>query len=89
MTAFKIKIVTPQRVEFEGDVTQVTARTSEGNVGIRANHAPYVARLADNGNVELKFESSPSRKAKVSGGMINVGSKETVILLSSFSWIEE
>ncbi|MFN2613089.1 MAG: ATP synthase F1 subunit epsilon [Solirubrobacterales bacterium] len=43
--AFNVKVLTPEGEVFDGEVEQVSTRTAVGEIGIRANHAPLVARL--------------------------------------------
>ena len=42
------EILTPEGEVFRGELYQVSTRTSVGEVGIRARHAPLVARLVPN-----------------------------------------
>ena len=42
---FTAEILTPQGKVFEGEAFQVSARTMVGEVGVRARHAPMLARL--------------------------------------------
>ena len=37
---FSLKIITPERVFFEGDVEMVEFNTTEGEIGIYKNHVP-------------------------------------------------
>ena len=46
MATFHLKIVTPDRLVFEGEVEQITARVTTGDVGILAGHERYVAPLS-------------------------------------------
>ena len=42
---FSLKVISPERLVFEGDVEAVYAPGSEGEFGILAGHAPYLAQL--------------------------------------------
>ena len=42
------EVLTPEGEVFRGELYQVSTRTSVGEVGIRARHAPLVARLVPN-----------------------------------------
>ncbi len=42
---FKVEIVTPDRVRFDGQANGLTLQGSEGQMGILAHHAPTVALL--------------------------------------------
>src|SRR6478735_4035481 len=44
-THIQAEILTPEGKIFEGELFQVSARTVVGEVGIRARHAPMLARL--------------------------------------------
>ncbi len=54
-----VEVLTPEGEVFSGELDQVSTRTSVGDIGILARHAPMVARLVpaelrlhDGGNVE-------------------------------------
>jgi F-type H+-transporting ATPase subunit epsilon len=42
------EVLTPEGEVFRGELFQLSTRTSVGEVGIRARHAPLVARLVPN-----------------------------------------
>ncbi len=44
-TLIQAEILTPEGKIYEGELFQVSARTVVGEVGIRARHAPMLARL--------------------------------------------
>ncbi|MDE5769781.1 MAG: F0F1 ATP synthase subunit epsilon, partial [Oscillospiraceae bacterium] len=43
MNTFRLVILTPDKILFDDQAIQVTARTTEGDVGILAGHIRYVA----------------------------------------------
>ena len=49
------EVLTPEGEVFSGELEQLSTRTSVGEVGIRARHAPLVARLVPN---ELRLWTS-------------------------------
>ena len=49
------QVLTPEGPVFEGELFQVSTRTEVGEVGIRARHAPMVARLVP---CELRLHES-------------------------------
>ena len=51
------EVLTPEGEVFKGELFQLSTRTSVGEVGIRARHAPLVARLVPN---ELRLWPSES-----------------------------
>ena len=45
MKKFTLKVITPQRVIYDGQVREVVLPTTAGHVGILADHVPYMAPL--------------------------------------------
>lgn len=45
MATLHLKIVTPERVIFDNEVTQVNVPTTEGNLGILPHHVNLMAKL--------------------------------------------
>jgi len=56
------EVLTPEGEIFRGELYQLSTRTSVGEVGIRARHAPLVARLVPN---ELRLWPSESESEVV------------------------
>ena len=66
MTPFKLKIITPEKTFFNGETTQIIAKTTMGNVGILHGHVPYVANLVSSPMlIEVDGEL---KEAALSGG---------------------
>lgn len=53
---FNVKIITPEKMTYEGKVTSVVAPSALGYFGIWANHAPLIAKL-DAGRLTLIEET--------------------------------
>lgn len=64
------QVLTPEGSVFEGELFQLSTRTSVGDVGIRARHAPMIARLEP---CELRLHEDdsgePERYAQGEGWM--------------------
>ena len=45
MATFHFDLVSPEKVLFSGEVSQVDVPGSEGDFGVLAGHAPYIATL--------------------------------------------
>jgi F-type H+-transporting ATPase subunit epsilon len=54
---FEVEVLTPEGEVFNGEVRQVSTRTSVGEIGILANHAPLLAQLRP---AELRLHVSDS-----------------------------
>ncbi len=88
MTPYNIKVLTPDRVFYEGETEQIIAKTTSGNVGILAGHSPYVASIVPS---ELKIKlDGQFKSAAISDGVIKVSNDGRVTILSSaVEWSDE
>lgn len=76
----RAEVLTPEGPVFEGEVVQLSTRTVVGEIGILANHAPLVARLAP---AELRLhvsESETRRWAQAEGWLEVLENKATVLI---------
>ena len=66
----KLKIVSPEKIEFNGEVSQVIVPGTQGQFEILRNHAPIVSTL-QKGTVVYDGHELP-----VSGGFVEVQKNE-------------
>lgn len=69
----KLKIVSPERVEFEGEVESVKVPGTKGNFEILVNHAPIIS-LLQKGVVEYGGNQLP-----IMGGFVAVQKNEVSV----------
>lgn len=89
MTTFKLRIVTPEKTFFEGDVVQVISRTAEGNIGVMAGHVPYAANIVPSSLKIKESDGGEYHVAAVAGGFIKVSESETIVVTSAVEWAED
>ena len=87
MKPFKLKIVTPEKIFFDGDAEQITIRTTEGDIGILANHIKYVCNIVA-GPLKIK-DSRGEREAALSEGILKVSDEGATVLASAVEWADE
>ena len=87
MTPFKLQILTPDKLFFDGDTDNVIVRTTVGDKGILARHEEYVAALPI-GKMKVRINGN-FRTAAVSEGVVKVSKDKTVILVQSCEWADE
>ena len=87
MTPFKLQILTPDKLFFDGETDNVIVRTTVGDKGILARHEEYVAALPI-GKLKVRIDGN-FRIAAVSEGTIKVSKDKTVILVQSCEWADE
>jgi F-type H+-transporting ATPase subunit epsilon len=76
----RAEVLTPEGRVFDGEVVQLSTRTVIGEIGILANHAPLVARLAP---TELRLhvsEGETRRWAQAEGWLEVLNNKATVLI---------
>lgn len=87
MSSFKLKIVTPDGLIYDGEAEKLFVRTSLGDVGILARHMDYVAPL---GMGRAVVESGGKRRsAACIGGMLSVAHGEVTLVPTTFEWAED
>ena len=88
MALFNLRVLTPDKVFFDGKIERVVLRTVTGDKGILASREPYVA-VIPRGAVRVKSENG-WRAAAISGGAVKVShGGDTVILAQSMEWSDE
>jgi F-type H+-transporting ATPase subunit epsilon len=78
MAIFHFELVSPERLIFTGDVNQVDVPGQEGEFGVLAGHAPYVATLKP-GVLIIYGEGEPQRIV-VYGGLAEMGPAGLTVL---------
>jgi F-type H+-transporting ATPase subunit epsilon len=78
MATFHFELVSPEKLIFTGDVDQVDVPGEEGEFGVFAGHAPYVATLKP-GVLTIYGEGEPKRIV-VYGGMAEMGAAGLTVL---------
>jgi F-type H+-transporting ATPase subunit epsilon len=74
-----VELVAADRVVWSGDATIVIARTTEGEVGILANHAPLMSLMVP-GVVEVRSDGGDTIRAAVDSGFLSVADNRVSIL---------
>ena len=87
MTPFKLKIVTPDGLIFDGEAEELIVRTTRGDVAILARHINYVAPLGMGRAVVVS--EGKRRTAACIGGMLSVVNGEVTLVPTTFEWAEE
>ena len=87
MSSFRLQIVTPDGVAFDGDVQSVIARTSCGDVCIMAKHIDYVTTI-DVGSVKIKTADGDIRTGACADGFLSVKKDIVRIAATTFEFAE-
>ena len=67
----KLTIVSPERIEFEGEVESVLVPGTLGQFEILTNHAPIISSL-DKGKVVYSLPGGEKKSLEICGGFVEV-----------------
>ncbi|MGC2777385.1 MAG: F0F1 ATP synthase subunit epsilon [Bradyrhizobium sp.] len=78
MATFHFDLVSPEKIAFSGEVDQVDVPGQEGDFGVLAGHAPFVATLRP--GILTVTTGSMHQKIIVLGGLAEVSEKGLTVL---------
>lgn len=84
---FKLQIISPDRIFFDGEVEMVEMRTTEGDIGILKDHIPLTAVIVP-GVLTLHVEGG-TREAAVHDGFVEILKDKVIVLAEASEWPEE
>ena len=87
MTPFKLKIVTPDGLIFDGEAEKLIVRTTGGDVCILARHMNYVTPLGM--GMAIVETAGKRRTAACIGGMLSVSDGEATLVPTTFEWADK
>ena len=87
MTAFQLKIVTPDGLRYNGPAEEVVVRTTSGDMGILAGHINCVAPLGM-GRAMFIIDGQ-KRYAACIGGMLSVVNGAVTLVPTTFEWSDK
>lgn len=83
-TTFHLKVVTPERIFFEAPVEMVEFNTTEGELGIYANHVPLTVIVSP--GVLTITTSEGEKKAALHAGFAEILQDKVTILAELIEW---
>lgn len=83
----KVKIITPDRVFYEGEASMVEFNTSEGEIGVLKGHIPLTVVVAP-GILNIT-EADGIKKAALHAGFAEILQDSVVIMAEIVEWPEE
>lgn len=86
-STFHLQIVTPDGLVFNDQAEMIVLRTTEGDVGLMANHIDFMSAIVV-GPLKVKFEGK-QRTAAVSGGFVSTSKELVNVVVTTFEWADE
>lgn len=87
MTAFPLRIITPDGVRFDGQAEELIVRTTTGDMGFLAKHTNCVAPLGM-GRATVVMDGERRYGACI-GGMVSVVDGVVSLVPTTFEWAED
>ncbi|MBM4182726.1 MAG: F0F1 ATP synthase subunit epsilon [Gemmatimonadetes bacterium] len=84
--ALRVRVVSPDRVVFDGEASAVVAPAWDGQVGILPKHAPMLA-LVGVGKLDVDRPGGGSDTFHVAGGVLKV-ERDQVTVLTEYAGTE-
>ena len=87
MTAFSLKIVTPDGLKYDGTAEELIVRSTTGDIGILAGHIDCVVPLGM-GQAMVIIDGNKKYAACI-GGMLSVMGGKVTLVPTTFEWADE
>lgn len=87
MEQFNLRIITPDRVFYEGDIEMVEFNTTEGEVGVLPGHIPMT--LVIKPGILTITEAEETKEAALHSGFAEILPEGVVILAEVVEWPSE
>lgn len=84
---FLLKIITPERLFFEGEAEMVEFNTTEGQIGIYKNHVPTTVIISP-GILTITMPDE-EKEAALHAGFVEILQDQVTILAEAIEWPDE
>lgn len=85
---FQLEVISPERIFYRGNVEMLELTTTEGDIGIYADHIPLTTIVAP-GVMTITESDEIIKEATVLEGFMEITKKKVTILAQSCEWPEE
>lgn len=87
MKMFKLQVISPDRIFYDGEAEMVEVKTTEGEMGIYRDHIPLTAIVAP--GILRIHEGEEVKEAALLDGFIEITKTKVVVLAEACEWPEE
>ena len=84
---FKVTIITPERVFYEGDASMVEFNTVDGEIGVLPGHIPLTTVIAP--GICTISEAEGQKKAAIHAGLAEILPDKVTLLAEIAEWPDE
>ena len=86
--SFKVKIIAPDRLFYEGDAEMIELTTTEGQIGVYKGHIPLTAVIAP-GTVRVYETDGDTKSAALHSGFVEILQDSVTVLAEIVEWPDE
>ena len=87
MDNFRLQIITPERIFFDAEAYMVEFNTTEGEIGVYANHIPLTSIIKP-GILTIRMDGE-EKEAALHSGVVEILPDKVTILAEVIEWPEE
>lgn len=87
MEQFKLRIITPDRVFYEGDARMVEFNTTEGEIGVLPGHIPMTVVIKP--GILTITEENETKEAALHAGFVEILQDSVTVLAEIVEWPTE
>ena len=84
---FQLRIITPERVFYEGEASMIELTTTEGEIGVYKNHVPLTYIIAP--GILRIMETGETKEAALHSGFIEILQEKITILAEAIDSLTE
>ena len=84
---FLLKIITPDRIFYEGEASMVEFNTTEGEIGIYKEHVPTTVIIAP--GILTITEENEQKQAALHAGFVEILQDKVTIMAEIVEWPDE
>ncbi len=84
---FKLRVISPDRIFYEGEAVMLELNTTEGEIGVYKNHMPMTYIIEP--GVMTITEPEGKKEAALHSGFIQILQEEITVLAETVEWPEE
>lgn len=85
---FKLEIITPERVFYEGEAVMVEFNTTEGEIGVYKQHIPMTVIISP-GILTITEEDDTIKEAALHAGFVEILPDKVTIMAEIIEWPDE
>ena len=86
--SFKLRIISPDRIFYEGEAIMLELNTVDGIVGIYKNHMP-MTYIIEPGVMRITESEESVKEAALHSGFIQILQEEITVLAEAVEWPDE